>query len=108
MSCEALGSPSPQLQWLKDGHPIRESVLPSQPPAGGGTGGGGAPLSASSGRSAVEFQVRGGHVMYDVTWMNIILGSKVECLFCFETWTTEGRGGEKGGSANLRTSTQNL
>ena len=29
--------------------------------------------------------------------------SKVQCLFCFETCTTEGRGGEKGGSAKSKT-----
>ena len=32
--------------------------------------------------------------------VNLILGSKVQCLFCFET---EGRGVGKGGSANSRT-----
>ena len=30
-----------------------------------------------------------------------MLGSKVQCLLCFEICTTEGRGGEKGGSANF-------
>ena len=30
-----------------------------------------------------------------------ILGSKVQCMFCFETSTTEGRGGEKGGQLVL-------
>ena len=28
--------------------------------------------------------------------------SKVQCLFCYENCTTEGRGVEKGGSANLK------
>ena len=32
-----------------------------------------------------------------------IIGSMVKCLFCFETRTTEGRGGEKGGSVNFKT-----
>ena len=35
--------------------------------------------------------------------MSKILGSKVQCVFCLETSTTEGRGEEKGGSANART-----
>ena len=35
--------------------------------------------------------------------MKLILGSKVQSLFCFETSTTEGRGGEKRASANSRT-----
>ena len=29
--------------------------------------------------------------------------SKVQCVFCFENYTTERRGGEKGGSANFKT-----
>ena len=29
--------------------------------------------------------------------------SKVQCVLCFENCTTEGRGGEKGGSANSKT-----
>ena len=29
--------------------------------------------------------------------------SKVQCLFCFENCTPEGRGGGKGGSANFKT-----
>ena len=29
--------------------------------------------------------------------------SKVQCVFWFENYTTEGRGGEKGGSANFKT-----
>ena len=33
---------------------------------------------------------------------------KVRCLFCLENCTTEGRGGEKEGSANFQKSTQNL
>ena len=37
------------------------------------------------------------------TGMNTILGSKVQCLCCFETSTAEGRGGEMGGSANSKT-----
>ena len=32
------------------------------------------------------------------TGVELILGSKVLCLFCFEICTAEGRGGEKGGS----------
>ena len=39
----------------------------------------------------------------EFTGVNKILGSKVRCLFCFDTSTTEGRGGEKGGCANSRT-----
>ena len=31
------------------------------------------------------------------TGMELILGSKVQCVFCFEISTPEGRGGEKGG-----------
>ena len=42
------------------------------------------------------------------TGVNLILGSKVQCLFCFETSTTEGREGEEGGSANFKKSTQDL
>ena len=37
------------------------------------------------------------------TGVELILGSKVQCLFCFEICTTEGREGEKGGSANFKT-----
>ena len=51
-------------------------------------------------RSAHTHQpIRGGPVRLN-TGVSKILGSKVQCLFCFETSTTEGRGGEKGGSAN--------
>ena len=35
--------------------------------------------------------------------IEVFIGSKV----CFETCTTKGRGGEEGGSANSKTSTQN-
>ena len=35
--------------------------------------------------------------------VEVLIGSKDQCLFCFETCTIEGRGGEKGGSANSRT-----
>ena len=40
-----------------------------------------------------------GQASYKVpsTGVKLILGSKVQCLFCVETCTTEGRGGEKGG-----------
>ena len=37
------------------------------------------------------------------TPVKYILVWKVLCLFCFEICTTEGRGGEKGGSANFKT-----
>ena len=37
------------------------------------------------------------------TGVEVFIGSKVQCLFCFETYTTKGRGEEKGGSANCRT-----
>ena len=33
----------------------------------------------------------------------VFIMSKVQCMFCLETCTTEGGGGEKGGSANFRT-----
>ena len=33
----------------------------------------------------------------------LFIGSKVPCLFCFEIFTPEGKGGEKGGSANFKT-----
>ena len=35
--------------------------------------------------------------------VKVFIGSKVHCLFCFEICTTEGRVGEKGGSANFKT-----
>ena len=38
-----------------------------------------------------------------LTWVEWFIGSKVQCLFRFETCTTEVRGGEKGGSANFKT-----
>ena len=38
----------------------------------------------------------------DNTGVELFIGSKVQCLFCYETSTTEGRGGEMGGSANFR------
>ena len=37
------------------------------------------------------------------TGVSLILGSKVQCLFCFETYATEGRGREEGGSENFKT-----
>ena len=37
------------------------------------------------------------------TGVEIVHGSKVQCLFCFEFCTAEGRGGEKGGNANFKT-----
>ena len=36
------------------------------------------------------------------TGVEVFIGSKVQCLFCFETSTTEGRGGAMGGSANFK------
>ena len=36
------------------------------------------------------------------TGVELILGSKVQCLFCFEICTTEGRGGGNGGSASFK------
>ena len=36
------------------------------------------------------------------TGVEVFIGSKVQCLFCVETCSTEGRGGEKGGSANSK------
>ena len=36
------------------------------------------------------------------TGVEVFICSRVRCLFCFETSTTEGRGGGKGGSANSR------
>ena len=43
-----------------------------------------------------------------IDWSSYILGSKVLCMFCFETCSTEGRGGEKAGSAKFQKNTQNL
>ena len=40
---------------------------------------------------------------YRDTGVELILGSKVPCLFCFEIYTPEGRGGEKGGNVNFKT-----
>ena len=40
------------------------------------------------------------------TEVESFIGSKVECMFCFEICTPEGRGGEKVGSANFQ-KTQN-
>ena len=37
------------------------------------------------------------------TGVKLFIGSKVLCVFCFETCTPEGRGGEEGGSANFET-----
>ena len=36
------------------------------------------------------------------TGVDVFIGSKVQCLSCFETWTTEGRGAENEGSAILK------
>ena len=40
---------------------------------------------------------------YNNTGVALFIGSWVRCLFCFETCITEGRGGEKGESANFKT-----
>ena len=42
-------------------------------------------------------------IYYTTAGVHEILGAKVQCLICFESSTTEGRGGEKGRSANCRT-----
>ena len=34
--------------------------------------------------------------------VEVIIGSKVQCLFCSETSTTEGRGEEMGGDGNIK------
>ena len=36
----------------------------------------------------------------------IFLISKVQCMLCFENCTTEGRGGERGGSENFKNLTE--
>ena len=36
------------------------------------------------------------------TGVEVFIGSKAQCLFCFETRTEEGRGGEMRGSANFK------
>ena len=36
------------------------------------------------------------------TWVEVYIGSKVQCLFCTETSTSEGRGEEMGGSGNFK------
>ena len=36
------------------------------------------------------------------TVVEVFIGSKVQCLFCFETSTTEGRGEVMGGSGNFK------
>ena len=36
------------------------------------------------------------------TGVMVFIGSKVQCLFCFETSTKEGRGEEMGGSGNFK------
>ena len=36
------------------------------------------------------------------TGVELIIGSKVLCMLCFEICTPEGRGGEKGGSVNFK------
>ena len=49
-----------------------------------------------------------GHKLYGVvlgktsTWVKLLIGSEVPCVFCFEICTQEGRG-EKGGRANFKT-----
>ena len=37
------------------------------------------------------------------TGVKFFIGSKVQCMFCFEICTPEDRGGEKRGSANFKT-----
>ena len=37
------------------------------------------------------------------TGVEVFMMSKVLCLICFEIYTPEGKGGENGGSANLKT-----
>ena len=38
-----------------------------------------------------------------ITEVEVFIQSKVQCVYCFENCSTEGRGGEKGGSANSKT-----
>ena len=35
--------------------------------------------------------------------VKLFIGSKVQCMFCFEIFTPEGRGEEVGGNANFKT-----
>ena len=51
---------------------------------------------------------RVGHPQYtdNNTGVEVFIGSKVQCLFCFETSTTEGRGEEMGGSAKYQIKSQ--
>ena len=37
-----------------------------------------------------------------LTGVKLFIGSKDQCMFCFEICTPEGRGGEKGGRANFK------
>ena len=37
------------------------------------------------------------------TGVKLFIGAKDPCMFCLEICTPEGRGGEKGGSANFKT-----
>ena len=46
-----------------------------------------------------EHTIEGPH---SYTGVELFIRSKVQSLFCYETSTTEGRGGEKGGSANFK------
>ena len=50
----------------------------------------------------MNVQVKRSSINLSCTGIEVFIGSKVQCLFCFETCTTEGRGGEKGGSANFQ------
>jgi hypothetical protein len=59
VTCEALGSPRPTLQWLKDGYPIRDSVLPRPSSSSDQQSPSSTFQSASSGVSTVELQVLG-------------------------------------------------
>ena len=45
-------------------------------------------------------KMRGAHVS---TGMELFIGSKVQCVSCFEICAPEGRRGEKGGSGNFKT-----
>ena len=49
----------------------------------------------------ISFIVAADFSVFPYTGMEFFLGSKVQCLFCFETSTTEGRGEEMGGSGNF-------
>ena len=42
-------------------------------------------------------------VSVDNTGIKSFIASEAQCMFCFEICTPEGKGGENGGSANLKT-----